>query len=185
MRTSYTEARFFRPITEGENIGFWESGQTFNFFENYDKTGNEIIVQEGDLSNGADVPPPWTIFLLTLALSALLSWFFGPFRISTHLWVSFSLALTTAWLLPRVHAEYIEAVFIHDVGLKSHRHLSRAIIDKIFFRALRVTTKHRLDTDLGKGSWRLLRPYVLYFGVAVFGIVKEQFGYFKPKRLRK
>jgi len=177
----YTQAISFSPITGGSDAGKWLSRQTYYFFLNDDKTGAKIIVREGDLSNGADVPPPWTIFLLTLALCALLSWLFGPFRIATHLWISFSLALTTAWLLPRVHAEYIAAVFIHDVGLKSHRHLSRAIIDKIFFRALKVTTRHSLDLSLGQGTWRRVRPYVLYIGVAGFGLVKEQLGYFRPQ----
>lgn len=179
----YTEARLFMPISFGDEAGNWKSGQTYSFYlDATDKQRPMITVNMGDISNGADIPPPWVIFLLTLTLCALLSWLLGPFRISTHLWVSFSLALTTAWLLPRVHAEYIEAVFIHDIGLKDHRHLSRATIDRLFFRALRVTTQDRLDVSLGRGTWRRLRPYVLYIGVAAFGIVKEQLGYFRPKK---
>jgi len=111
----YTEANSFSPITRGANAGNWVSNQQYSFYMNADNIGPVIVVQEGDVSNGADVPPPWTIFLLTLALCALLSWLFSPFSIRTYLWVSFSVVLTTAWLLPRVHAEYIEAVFIHAV----------------------------------------------------------------------
>lgn len=181
----YTEARLFRPITNGENAGLWASGQTFSFFEFDDRTGAEIIVMEGEESNGADVPPPWTIFFLTLMFMLLFHWLFDWPSISTALWASASFSLTTAWLLPRIHAEYIEAVFVHDIGLETHRHLSRATIDRIFLKALLVTTKERLDTNFGKGTWRLIRPYVLYTGVAAFGLVTEQLGYFKPREPRK
>ena len=177
----YIEATSFSPITRGENIGQWRSEDSYNIFENEDDTGAEIIVHKGDISNGADVPPPWIIFLITLLICVVLSWFFVHLSLASHIWVSFSVALTTAWLLPRVHAEYIAAVFIHDVGLTNHRHLPRATIDKIFLCALLLTTHQTLDTRAGKGTWRLIRPYVLYFGVTSFGIIKERLGYFKPQ----
>jgi len=178
---SYIEAVAFSPITTGANAGNWKSLQTYHFYENDNFTGAKIIVETNDESNGADVPPPWTIFLISFAVCAFVSWIFGSLHFTTCLWIALSLALTTAWLLPRVHAEYIAAVFVHDVGLVSHRHLSRATIDRIFLRALIVTTKHTLDTSIGQGTWRLLRPYVLYLGVAAFGIAKEKFRYFKPE----
>lgn len=177
----YTQARSFSPITTGPNAGKWRSEQTYKFGMEYDKSGAEITIEKGDISNGADVPPPWSIFFLTLVLCALFSWLIYRLNISTLFLLSASVALTTAWLLPRVHAEYIEAVFVHDIGLEKHRHLSRAVIDKMFFRALVVTTKERLNVYVGKGLWRKLRPYVLYSGVAVFGLIKEGSGYFKPK----
>ena len=181
MKT-YTDAISFSPITVGPNAGNWLSQQTYRFFLEDDKTGPEIIVHKNDMSNGADVPPPWVIFIITLALCAIISLLGLNFKFRTHLWTAFTAALTTGWLLPRVHAEYIEAVFIHDVGLDKHRHLSRAVIDIMFFKAMKVTTSERLNPNMTRGLWKLIRPYVMYIGVSVFGLIQERQQYFSPKK---
>ena len=74
------------------------------------------------------------------------------------------------------------AAYHHEnvVGVEKHRHLSRAVIDKMFFRALRVTATERLNPHMGRGLWRLIRPNVIYCGVTLFGLIKERTGYFKP-----
>jgi len=104
---SYIDAVAFSPITTGASAGNWKSLQTYHFYENGKKTGAEIIVEEGSESNGADVPPPWTIFLISLGVCVFVSWMIGSIHFTRCLWIALSLALTTAWLLPRVHAEYI------------------------------------------------------------------------------
>ena len=194
---SYTQKLSFSPISKGRYAGLWKSNQRYAFFWEKENSGSKIsgpviIVARNYRSNGADVPPPWSIFTISLILTSLIGWLLlpltqnAPFTFMTAIWVSVSLALTSGWLLPRVHAEYIEAVFVHDIGLDTHRHLSRKTIDLMFLKALKVTTSQRLDQYFESGFlkrkvfWRRIRPYVIYFSVALFGLIVEKQKYFKP-----
>ena len=56
----------------------------------------------------------------------------------------------------------------------------------MFLKALKVTTSQRLDQYFESGFlkrkvfWRRIRPYVIYYSVALFGLIVEKQKYFKP-----
>lgn len=186
----FNHADVFAPIVSGPRAGGWLSGQNFKFFERDDKTGPSIDIAVGDASNGADVPPPWLIYM---AVFLAVVFFVGVQRASI-----FALAVSAlaAWLFPRVHAEYIAAVFVHDIGLTKFRStFSRKRIDLMFLKAMRIERWPLADMpaasdfkafpmwilrDVRKWFWRLIRPYLIFAGVSLWGVLKERNSYFKP-----
>ena len=190
--TSFTQAHLFMPIVSGPKAGHWRSGQTYRFYEHPDKTGDYIEVKAGDESNGADIPPAWAVFLGFALLARIFT------DTHTACFIGLFMAALVAWLLPKIHAEYIAAIFIHDIGLKKFRHkLSRRKIDKLFLRALR--DERWALTPMPSGGraliiwglcdvslwvWRLIRPYLIFAGVSLWGILKERRNYFKPISLK-
>jgi len=178
------------PVVSGPDAGCWLAGQAFRFFKSDDQTGPSIDVALRDKSNGADIPPPWFVFITTFLLCLI---FMAPQSA-----VILGLAITSiiAWLFPKIHAEYIAAVFVHDIGLKRFRNIfSRWAIDTMFLKAMRierwplsprpVLRDFKAFTtwvlrDLRKWFWRLLRPWLMYIGVILWGLLKEHKNYFKP-----
>jgi len=71
---------------------------------------------------------------------------------------------------PRTDPRYIQSVIIHDAALKYRRDISRRVIDGIFHGALK-----------DEGVPFLLRN-CLVAGVRVYGVLIEQFGYFRPQK---
>ncbi len=191
--STFTRAKLFMPVVSGPRSGNWLSGQAFKFFESEDLTGPSIDIAVRDESNGADIPPAWSVFLtVAAALNPVLS-------IHDAVVSGLLVAALVAWLFPKVHAEYIAAVFIHDVGLKQFRHLfSRRRIDKMFLKAMRLerwalapwpsktrTTNLKAKTiwmlrDLPHWTWRTIRPFIIFGGVSIWGVLKERTKYFKP-----
>ena len=185
----FLSANLFMPIVSGLSFGNWKSGQTFRFYERDDKTGPFIEVKALDESNGADVPPAWVVFLAVFILAV---W---PLGWQDAAMGGLLVAALSAWLLPRIHAAYISAVFVHDIGLKKFRHIfSRRRIDKMFLKAMRLVrqplkaapnggfkalVKWALS-DLPIWFWRLVRPYIMFAGVSFWGVLSERQNYFKP-----
>ncbi len=176
------------PIVTGPNSGNWLSGQSFQFFEQADKTGPSIDIDLRDESNGADIPPAWAVFILVTLNACLL------FSLRDAVLMGLALAAFIAWLLPKIHAEYIGAVFVHDIGLKKFRHIfSRRRIDKMFLAAMRLerwalTARPSnfkaltiwMFRDVPHWFWRLVRPFLIFGGVSAWGVLKERQNYFKP-----
>lgn len=188
--SSFTRAALFMPIVDGPTAGNWLSVEAFSFFESDTLTGPSIDVGASDESNGADIPPLWAVF----GIVTIMAWPFMPMRDACI--IGLMAAALIAWLFPKVHAEYIGAVFVHDIGLTKHRHLfSRRRIDKMFLTAMRLQrwklTKCPEFNDLRRLSiwalkevplwaWRYVRPYLIFGGVSLWGILKERRDYFHP-----
>lgn len=150
--------------------------------------GPSIDIVLGDESNGADIPPAWCVFFAVTLFSCL---FLG---LRDAAMIGLFIAAIIAWLLPKVHAEYIGAVFVHDIGLKKFRHIfSRRRIDKMFLKAMRlerwpltVCPKLNKPRDLLKWgfeavplwAWRCVRPYLIFGCASAWGILKERRNYF-------
>jgi len=186
--SSFTRASLFMPIVSGPNSGNWLSGQAYRFFELDDKSGLSIDIAMRDESNGADIPPAWAVFLTLSSIA------FPLIGLSEAVLLGLVAAAMIAWLLPKVHAEYIGAVFVHDIGLKKFRHVfSRYRIDKMFLKAMRLE-RWALNPrpsnikaltiwmlrDLPHWFWRLIRPFLIFGGVSIWGVLKERKTYFKP-----
>lgn len=186
--SSFTRASLFMPIVTGPNSGNWLSGQSYQFFERDDMTGPSIDIGLRDESNGADIPPAWAVFISVTLICCLF------FSLRDAAVIGLVLAAVIAWLLPKVHAEYIGAVFVHDIGLKKFRHVfSRRRIDKMFLKALRLErwalAKRPSNfkalivwilRDVPHWFWRLVRPFLIFGGVSAWGVLKERQNYFKP-----
>jgi len=186
--SSFIRASLFMPIVTGPNSGSWLSGQSYRAFERDDNTGPSIDIGLRDESNGADIPPAWAVFIMFTLISRLL------FDWQDAAMIGLSVAALVAWLLPRVHAEYIAAVFVHDIGLRKFRHIfSRWRVDKVFLKYLRLTrwplsarpSNYKslivwVLRDIPHWFWRLVRPFLIFGGVCIWGILKERRNYFRP-----
>ena len=190
--SSFTRASLFMPIVTGPSSGNWLSGQAFRFYESDDMDGPSIDIAVRDESNGADIPPAWAVFLGFAILSRL---FVG---LHTACLIGLFMAALVAWLLPKIHAEYIAAIFVHDIGLKKFRHVfSRRRIDKMFLKALRLERWALVKRpclklanfkalivwmlrDVPHWFWRLVRPFLIFGGVSAWGVLKERQNYLKP-----
>lgn len=185
--SAFTHASLFMPIVTGPRSGGWRAGQAYKFFEQSDMTGPSIDIEIDDESNGADMPPAWAV---CIAVTLALCLFAG---VRDALIVGLLVTALMSWLLPKVHAEYIAAVFVHDVGLKKFRHIfSRRRIDRMFLKALSLERrpitprpsefKNMLTwilLDVPHWLWRLVRPYLMFAGVSLWGVVKERQKYFQ------